>query len=395
MRLNVAVPEPYVTAPVLDAALEGVTRLNEQLLEQGAAPLFTEQHHVRWKPEPPGQEHFDHAGIVMGRGWGDCDDLAPWHAAGLRVTGEDPEARAIVKRSGPKRWHAVVQRSDGSIDDPSLAAGMPGRGRGVGVNGAALPVMFARPKVSGVDGTYIARPQLALRPIPDEHGQPEAWEARTDLPWHWQPGEGPGDVAMVSLHASPVTDQALVGSLVGAYRLGAASGFANDDDLDRICCLEDMLEGADWRECAEEWGPEHATAASNIVGSFFGGLKKLARKAVSPAGMMSWTTDAASKLYNRGGPAAVREFVPPSARPMAAAALPIAQQVAPFIPGWGPAAAMALQFASPMLQRSLQSGAYMPPQGMAPGFGGGGMPGAPMPFGGGFGGGMPFGMSFG
>ena len=126
MRVNVAIPEAHVDAPVLNAALESVTRLNEEMLAQGEVPTFTDglKEGIKWKPEPPGDEHFDHAATVLRRKWGDCDDLAPWQAASLRHTGEDPEARAIVRRSGPKRWHAIVRRGDGSIDDPSKAAGM-------------------------------------------------------------------------------------------------------------------------------------------------------------------------------------------------------------------------------------------------------------------------------
>src|SRR5262245_39874367 len=100
MRVNVAIPEAHVTRPVLDAALEATTRLNEQLLKEGVVPPFRKAvNAVRWKPEPPGDEHFDHAAVVLGRGWGDCDDLAPWHAASLRATGEDPGAKAFVKKS--------------------------------------------------------------------------------------------------------------------------------------------------------------------------------------------------------------------------------------------------------------------------------------------------------
>ena len=165
MRINVAVPESRISAPILNAALEGVTRLDERLLKERAAPLFRDvvgKGRVRWKPEPPGQEHFDHAGLVMRRGWGDCDDLGPWHAAGLRVTGEDPGAHAVVRRSGPKRWHVVVRRSDGTIDDPSIEAGMPRPGRRIGVIGACQMPML---QGGCVGGAYIALPNLGLRPM--------------------------------------------------------------------------------------------------------------------------------------------------------------------------------------------------------------------------------------
>jgi hypothetical protein len=326
VRINVAVPEAHVSAPVLDAALEATTKLNESLLRSGELRPFDPRHPgVKWAPEPPGDgEHFDHGRIVTGRGWGDCDDLAPWRAASLRVTGEDRRARAIVRPSGPRRWHAVVRRGDGSIDDPSLDAGMPGAGRRHGVRGASQPLMM--PGRCGVDGTYILRPQLAMRPVYDrEHGgEIEAWQARTDLPWHTLPGDSPTDIAMASLHASPVSDQALVGALEGAIALGEASGTADEEHLDRLRCMSDMLQGASWEECAEEYGPQHADAASHVVGAFF---KKLRRK--------------------------IKRATRKLARPLTRAALSLAPKALQFVPGVGPLASQALQMATPHLQRAI------------------------------------------
>mgnify|MGYP003525212302 CR=1 FL=1 len=38
MRLMIAIPEANVKKPVLDGALEAVTRLNEDLIRSGASP---------------------------------------------------------------------------------------------------------------------------------------------------------------------------------------------------------------------------------------------------------------------------------------------------------------------------------------------------------------------
>jgi len=287
MRVNIAIPESNVTAPVLNGALETVTRLNEDLIKSGESPTSHQllEQGAKWKPEPPGDEHFDHGALIDARGWGDCDDWAPLHAATLRATGEDPGAKAVVKKSGPKRWHATVIRSDGSEDDPSLAAGMPGPARTVGARGAFLPMM--QRTVSGVNGAYIARPSLALRPIPDRMGQPEAWQARTDLPWHWgPPGTSPNDVAMAALHMSPVADQAVTGAVRGLWRLGCANQ-ADPEQLNRLMAISDAIEGASWEELNAEYGPEHATAAGSVVGSFFGSalrsLGRVAKGLVRPA----------------------------------------------------------------------------------------------------------------
>jgi hypothetical protein len=311
LRVNIAIPEAQVTKPVLDGALEAVTRLNEQLIAEGSTPTSHQliQQGARWQPERPGDEHFDHGALIAQRGHGDCDDWAPLHAATLRATGEDPGANAVVKKSGPKRWHAIVERSDGTVDDPSLAAGMPDPARRVGVRGAWLPSMWQR-RPASVDGAYIAQPQLALRPIADRYGQPEAWQARADLPWHWAPpGHAPLDVAMASLHASPVSDQAVVGALRGAYRLGVAGGCAHTEDLERVAAIADACDGASWEDLAREYGPDHATAAGAVVGSFFGkALKRIGKVAkgavrfASPALSLVPGGSVATAAFNAASP---------------------------------------------------------------------------------------------
>jgi hypothetical protein len=325
MRLNIAIPEDHVTKPVLDAALEAVSKLDEQMIQSGESPTSLQliDQGAIWQPEKPGQEHFDHGGLIAGRGHGDCDDWAPLHAATLRVTGRDPGAKAVVRKSGPKRWHAVVLRSDGSIDDPSLAAGMPGRGRQNGVSGAALPMIFAAPSgrhgVDGTVGAYIATPQLALRPIKDRHGQVEAWQARADLPWHWHPTGTPADLAMVSLHRSPVSSQAIVGAVRGAFRVGLCNG-ADPETLKRLSAISDACEGCTWEELARDYGPEHATAAGNLVGSFFGKAFRAIKKVASP---------------------------------LVKGALSV-------VPGGG-AVKAAFDMASPLLKRNVKKGAHKPP----------------------------------
>lgn len=303
MRINVAVPEAHVTAPVLDAALESVTRLNEAMIERGEVPTFqTGLHHgVRWQPEPPGAEHFDHAGVVLGRKWGDCDDLAPWHAASLRHTGEDVDAKAVAQRSGPKRWHAVVMRGDGTIDDPSKRAGMSSH---KGILGGVLPLMYA-PTQAVVGGAYIIRPQIAMRPVRG------AWQARADLPWYWREHlddkPKPSDYAMTALHTAPVAASALTGAIDGVIDLGECAGFTTDEDVHKLSAVADAAQGMSLRDLRSIYGDEYGEAAHAVVGSFFSSLKRLASPIVNVA-----TTAARSAL--------------------------------PFVPGVGPIAAKALEF---------------------------------------------------
>jgi hypothetical protein len=299
MRINVAIPDANVDAPVLDAALESVTRLDETMLQEGA-PTFERalRSGIEWRPEPPGDESFDHIKTVLGRGWGDCDDLAPYHAASLRHSGEDPHATAVVRKSGRNRWHAVVQRGDGSIDDPSARAGMNGVHE---YRGAFQPLMAALPR--GVSGAYRIRPNVAIRPTRG------GWQARTDIPWNYfekhDSAPTPTDYAMTTLHTTPVASTALVGSIMGACILGEAAGFADPDHLDRLYAMCQAIQGADFEEIAEEFGPEHAQAATQIVGSLFGGLAKLARGAVKfipgVGPIADEALNMASKLMPHGG----------------------------------------------------------------------------------------------
>lgn len=275
MRINVAVPEEHISAPILDAALEANTRVNESLIRSGVVPKFRDavRGGVRWKPEPPGAEHFDHALTVIERDWGDCDDLAPYRAAELRVTGEDRGAIARVKKSGPKTWHAYVERSNAPDEDPSVEAGMRSRN---GARAATLPLLG----VHGV-GAYTALPRLAIRPIIDPRSNTiEAWQARADLPWHYAATDSPLDVAMASLHRSPDASQAIVGACQGCMVIGAEMGHLVEPvDLEYLEAMSDANMGADWEDIADEYGEEIADEVANSVGALFGGIKK----ALTPA----------------------------------------------------------------------------------------------------------------
>lgn len=118
-------PTATLTIPArsaaFDAALEGLTRVDERLLATGKfPPLYSAG--VVYRTEP--REVWRHVADVYTEGWGDCEDLAAWRAAELRVSGQDPDARVGTYRSGRRRYHAVVVLGDGSIEDPSRRLGM-------------------------------------------------------------------------------------------------------------------------------------------------------------------------------------------------------------------------------------------------------------------------------
>jgi hypothetical protein len=278
MRINVAIPESHVNAHVLNAALEPVTRLNEAMIRAGEVPSFDralKNGWVQWRPEPPGGEHFDHAKVVIGRRWGDCDDLAPWHAGALRASGADPGAKAIVKKSGPHTWHAVVLRSDGMIEDPSARAGMPRAGQRV-AQGATLPRMSPLPPrgssvVGGHDvGAYVYRPEIAIRKVYDH-----AYQARVDVPWfskkHGKPD--PTEIAMATLHAAPLAATALTGAIDGAVQVACLGGYGHPEHIDRLCAIADRVSGQTTaRRLAQIYGAGHARAAEQYTRDLVQGI---------------------------------------------------------------------------------------------------------------------------
>lgn len=233
MHVRVAIPEHFVSPDTLEPALESTTRVNEHLIRSGAVPLATTAiaSGVRWRPEPPGDESFDHGQLVWGRGWGDCDDLAPWHAASLRVTGEDPGARAIVVPSGPETWHALVERSDGRIEDPSLAAGMPGPGA------SAMPI--ERAMVNG--GVYVG-----LRP------SARGWQARIDVPVA-QVGCASCSLSIIDGDDTPYT--AMYRAAGQAAVVGQLGGAATTD-VKKLQALAALADGISQRQLIDHVDPD-------------------------------------------------------------------------------------------------------------------------------------------
>lgn len=120
MRMTCELPDH---AAAVEALLEGFVRAALVIIGAGLAPPDPRQAKVVYKLEPPGEEDWKLPHNVVRDGWGDCEDIAGWRAAGLRFTGEDPGARVIVvktgkdKATGQEKLHAVVERSDGTIDD--------------------------------------------------------------------------------------------------------------------------------------------------------------------------------------------------------------------------------------------------------------------------------------
>lgn len=111
----------------IKAILDAQVKINQLYLRlHNVPPLY--QAGVRYQEEDPRQgfEEFANIPIIIARGWGDCDDLAPWRCAELREAGEKACIRVQWKKqqSGGKLFHILVRRENGQIEDPSLILGM-------------------------------------------------------------------------------------------------------------------------------------------------------------------------------------------------------------------------------------------------------------------------------
>jgi hypothetical protein len=120
VRINVP-PHPGA----LEALAEGLVRLNVWLFAYAddhdrAAPMLYESG-VVYRREPSGREWWETSRDVIGiaaHRTGDCEDLAAYRVAELRYVFNEP-ARVRVVRNSRGNFHAVVQRADGSMEDPS------------------------------------------------------------------------------------------------------------------------------------------------------------------------------------------------------------------------------------------------------------------------------------
>jgi len=196
VRVRLAIPDRILDASTLDALLEATTRAGQRQIERGEAPDVRAaiKRGLRWRPERfVDGEHFDLPVEANARGWGDCDDLAPWLAASLRASGEDPRAEAVASKSGPTRWHVRVKRGNGEIQDPSAWAGM---NHSVSGPAAGVHALAASPLAMPGDGA------VALL------NDGRRWWSRCDLPW------ADSHVACVSPGATP--DAALENAVTGA-----------------------------------------------------------------------------------------------------------------------------------------------------------------------------------
>lgn len=121
MKVHLSLP---ASAATISAALEGLVALNYVLLGRMRAAPKLYRSRVRYVPEPRGTEKWQNAVQLLKSRKGDCEDLAAYRAAELRLFYGIP-ARAVAYRSGKRKFHAVVLYPSGELEDPSKRLGMP------------------------------------------------------------------------------------------------------------------------------------------------------------------------------------------------------------------------------------------------------------------------------
>lgn len=112
-------------AAMLDTLVDIDTRFLASPRGEQAPNLYPSG--VRYEEEPPGLELWQDVPTALRMRIADCEDLACWRVAELRVR-YGVMARCFIipqlQDSGSYLYHIVVQHPDGRIEDPSRALGM-------------------------------------------------------------------------------------------------------------------------------------------------------------------------------------------------------------------------------------------------------------------------------
>lgn len=113
--------EMTVPLPAMEAAVEGLTLINEVLLEEmSAAPIRPPrlyQSAVRYRR--PGKRRWHTIADLYDLLEGDCKDLAAARCAELRYYEGERAVPVVYLTRRAHRYHAVLRRADGTIEDPS------------------------------------------------------------------------------------------------------------------------------------------------------------------------------------------------------------------------------------------------------------------------------------
>ena len=131
--MNISCDIGTPTVQKLRICVDMMVALNVEFLKRVKSskripPLYVSG--VRYRRESPpvtGErvERFALIPVVLQLRFGDCEDLAAWRVAELRMQGE--RATPWIIRPHPRMFHVQVRRGNGVIEDPSKQLGMRGK----------------------------------------------------------------------------------------------------------------------------------------------------------------------------------------------------------------------------------------------------------------------------
>ena len=110
---------------ILKAMLEALILANLFYLRHrpDTPPLYAAE--VPYVVEPPGRDNWQDIPRTLALREGDCEDLACYRIAELRMQGEKAKPHVTAKKIGTfTLFHIQVERGDGKIEDPSRILGM-------------------------------------------------------------------------------------------------------------------------------------------------------------------------------------------------------------------------------------------------------------------------------
>lgn len=118
---------------VMDCLLEGLITANVAYLLARPSTPFLYCSGVRYLAEPDGRDEWQDIPDTLRRRSGDCEDLACWRIAELRVRWGQKQTQPNItvdllpdsKGNDVLTYHIRVLRMDGTIEDPSRRLGMP------------------------------------------------------------------------------------------------------------------------------------------------------------------------------------------------------------------------------------------------------------------------------
>lgn len=114
--------EMTIPLPAMEAAVEGLCAINMAImreLDRGGREFPSSLYETGVRYREPGKLRWHTLADVYDLGWGDCKDLVAIRCAELRYFESEPAVPHVYPTSRRGRWHAVVRRADGTIEDPS------------------------------------------------------------------------------------------------------------------------------------------------------------------------------------------------------------------------------------------------------------------------------------